>query len=205
ETIKLQTIAETLETLAHHPIDGVYTSARAVVEKEVLAGVRARLLALDLGVEVLRFAIRDVHAPPEVHAAFRDVASAQEDKQTAINVALRYQVETVNLARGDAAREVEIARSFQDAEVKRATGESKSLDLRSEAFRERPVGNRKRAYLETMEEILANSRKIIRPGWKGSGGVDLWISPREGTPLPMGEVLRGSEIRQAERTPAGGE
>ena len=67
-----------------------------------------------------------MHAPPEVHAAFRDVASAQEDKQTSINVAYRYLDETVNLARGEAARTVAEAQSFATREVHRARGESES-------------------------------------------------------------------------------
>jgi membrane protease subunit HflK len=139
-----------------------------------------------------------------VTTAFRDVASAREDKQTAINIALRYQVETVNLARGEAAREVELARGFAVSEVNRAQGGAQSLALRSEAFRKSPTGNRKRLYLETMEEVLAGSRKIIRPGWDGAGGVELWISGNGGdAPVPVAEILRGSEVRQGARTAEG--
>jgi membrane protease subunit HflK len=149
-------------------------------------------------VEVLRFAIRDVHAPPEVHAAFRDVASAQEDKKTSMNVAYRYLDETVNLARGEAARTVAEAQSFSLGEVHRARGESKSLALRADAYRERRTGTFTRLYLETVEAVLSRGRKIIRPGWEGSGSVDLWISSGSGEPISVGEVLRGGEVRRAE-------
>ncbi|HMB68517.1 MAG TPA: SO_0444 family Cu/Zn efflux transporter, partial [bacterium] len=111
-TVKMQTVAEIVDVMAGMDIDALYSSARAVAEREVLEGVRRRCAEMDLGVEVIRFSILDVHAPTEVHAAFRDVASAVEDKRTAINVARRYEVETVNLARGEAAREVELARGF---------------------------------------------------------------------------------------------
>lgn len=198
--LKMQAIAELVEVVAGIDIDGIYSHLRAEVERDVLEGVRRRCAELDLGVEVLRFSVLDVHAPAEVHAAFRDVASAREDKQTAINVALRYQVETVNLARGEAAREIELARGFAFGEISRAEGGGQSLALRSKAFRASPTGNRKRLYLETMEEVLAGSRKIIRPGWDGAGGVDLWISGTGGgEPFPVTEVLRGSEVRQEAR------
>ncbi|HMB67688.1 MAG TPA: protease modulator HflK, partial [bacterium] len=199
-TVKMQAVAQLVEVVAGMDIDALYSSARAVAEHDVLEGVRGRCAELDLGVEVLRFSILDVHAPTEVHAAFRDVASAVEDKRTAINVARRYEVETVNLARGEAAREVELARGFAVSEINRAQGGAQSLALRAEAFRASPTGNRKRLYLETMEEVLAGSRKIIRPGWDGGGAVDLWISGTEnGPPLPVAEVLRGSEVRQEAR------
>lgn len=198
--LKMQTVAEIVEVVAGIDIDGMYSHLRADAERSVLEGVRSRCEDLDLGVEVLRFSVLDVHAPTEVHAAFRDVASAREDKQTAINVALRYQVETVNLARGEAAREVEVARAFSVGETNRAEGGAQSLTARAKAFRESPTGNRERLYLETMEEVLAGARKIIRPGWHGSGGIDLWISGGKGTgdgsPVPVTDILRGSDVRQ---------
>jgi membrane protease subunit HflK len=164
------------------------------VESQVLEGLARRVEKLNMGIELVRFGIRDVHAPPEVHAAFRDVASAHEDKQTAINIALRYLTETVNLARGEAAREVEVAKSFATSKVLQAEGESRSLTLRSNAYRENTVGTFARLYLETVEEVLAKARKIIRPGFGGTGNVDLWISSG-GEAAPVTDVLRGSEVR----------
>jgi membrane protease subunit HflK len=200
QTVKMQTVAQIVEVVAGMGIDALYSSARAEAEQYVLEGVRKRCAELDVGVEVLRFCILDVHAPTEVHAAFRDIASALEDKRTAVNVARRYEVETVNLARGEAARELELARGFAVSEVNRAEGGAESLELRSKAFRERPTGNELRLYLEAMEEVLAGSRKIIRPGWDGGGAVDLWISGTEGgPPVPVAEILRGSEVRQEAR------
>jgi len=198
QAIKWEAIGEMVEVFASQNIDGVYSYLRGDVEDMLLEGLRRRCESLDIGVDVLRFSILSVHAPPEVHAAFRDVASAQEDKQTAINVAQRYQVETVNLARGEAARQVEEARSYSISEVDRAQGESESLKQRARAFREWEVGTKKRLYLETMEEVLSKGRKIIRPGWRDSGTVDLWISAKKGEPVPVGDILRGSQVRQSQ-------
>ncbi|MGQ0721695.1 MAG: SO_0444 family Cu/Zn efflux transporter [Candidatus Eiseniibacteriota bacterium] len=195
--LRSETIAEIVDVVAALSIDHVYGDLRRTVEQRVGEGLRRRVDALPLGVEVLRFGVLDLHAPPEVHAAFRDVASSQEDKRTAIDVARRYLVETVNLARGDAVAQVEAAKSFATAEVFRAQGESTSLALRSDAYRARRTGARTRLYLETVEEVLAGSRKIVRPGWGGSAGVDLWISTGAGDPEAIGDVIRGSEVREA--------
>jgi len=196
DTLMRETLAETLDIVASQGIDGVYTGDRATVENLVLEGVRERAERLELGVEILRYCLRDVHAPPEVHAAFRDVASSQEDKQTAINVALRFLDESVNLARGEAARQVEEAAAAADGDRMRAEGTSVSLRARADAYRDRPTGTYQRLYLETVEKVLAGSRKIIRPGWTGSGDVDLWISTGNGTPKPVSDVIRGSDVRR---------
>jgi membrane protease subunit HflK len=195
-TLTEETLAETLDVLASQGIDGVYTGSRAMVEALILEGVRVRVASLDLGVEVLRYCLRDVHAPPEVHAAFRDVASAQEDKQTAINVALRFLDESVNLARGEAARQVEEAAAAADGDRLRAEGVSVSLRTRADAYRERPTGTLQRLYLETVEQVLSGARKIIRPGWTGSGDTDLWISNGAGLPAPVSDIIRGSDVRR---------
>ncbi len=210
--LKLSTLSAVVDVLAGYGIDRVYAGNRGDVEEEVLAALRARAEAMRLGAEILRFSITDVHAPAEVHAAFRDVASAQEDKQTAINVALRYLDETVNLARGEAAGQLEGARSDASSDVLRAQGDSESLRMRSAAYRERRVGTKKRLYLEAVEEVLARARKIVRPGWKGSGGVDLWVGNGAAAPAPVSDVIRGGDVRQQqaresarEATPPAGE
>jgi len=192
-TIQAQAIAELLDVLAGRSIDGFYTDTRRDVEKSVEEGIRRRVRELDLGIEIVHFGILSVHAPPEVHAAFRDVASAQEDKQREIDIAYRYLDETVNLARGEAAARVEEAHSVSTSAVLRAEGDSQSLRERIDAYRQRSKGTRTRLYLETMEDVLSKGTKIIQPGWKGSGSVDLWISGKGGAPVAVQELLPGDE------------
>jgi HflK protein len=192
-TIQAQAIAELLEVLAGRNIDGFYTDRRQEAEKTVEEGIRRRVSALDLGIEIVHFGILSVHAPAEVHAAFRDVASAQEDKQREIDIAYRYLDETVNLARGEAAARVEEAQSVSTSAVLRAEGDSQSLRERIAAYRQRPNGTRRRLYLETVEDVLSRGKKIIQPGWKGSGSVDLWISNQGGAPVAVESILPREE------------
>ncbi len=201
--VKTQAISELLDVLAVLSIDGVYTDQRREVEARVRTGLERRVVALDLGIEIIHYGVKDVHAPPEVHAAFRDVASSQEDKQTSINVALRYLDETVNLARGEAARDVSVAESFSVQETKRAEGGAVSLKARADAYGDYPVGTYTRLYLETMETVLMDSRKIVRPGGSGGGKIDLWISAGTDNAANLDDVLRGSQARREPRTENG--
>jgi len=192
--LKLAVLSVAVDVLAGYGIDLVYGGERGAVEAEIMEMLRARVAGMAMGIEILHYSIIDVHAPSEVHAAFRDVASAHEDKQTAINVAWRYLDETVNLAQGEAASQVEAARSESVTSVLKAEGDSGSLKLRAAAFRKNRVGTLRRLYLETVEEVLARTTKIVRPGWKGSGGIDLWIADGE-VPAPASDVIRGGDVR----------
>ena len=192
-TLQAQAIAELLEVLAGRNIDGFYTDRRQEVEKTVEEGIRRRVSELDLGIEIVHFGVLSVHAPAEVHAAFRDVASSQEDKQREIDIAYRYSDETVNLARGEAAARVAQAQGFSSSAVLRAEGDSQSLRERVAAYRQRPNGTKKRLYLETVEQVLSRGRKIIQPGWKGSASVDLWISGKAGAPVAVENILPRDE------------
>jgi membrane protease subunit HflK len=117
-------------------------------------------------------------------------------------VAYKYLDETVNLARGEATRQLEIARGQSVGQVLRAEGDSRSLQDRAEAYRLHRVGTYTRLYLETVESVLTNATKVIRPGWGASGNIDLWLSSG-GQPIPVKDVLRGSQAGANDRTKAG--
>jgi HflK protein len=203
-TIQAETIAELIDVLAGMSIDGVYTVERRELEERAAEGLRRRFAKLDLGVELLYLSAMSVHAPPEVHAAFRDVASAKEDKETAINVAYRYLDETLNLAQGEAAAELAEAQSYSVGQVLRAQGDSLSLTERAAAYRRRPTGTYTRLYLETMEDVLAGGRKIIRPPGEGAGSLDLWISSGKEEALFLDDVLDRGGGRDRSAEGAGG-
>ena len=69
-----------VDLIAGRPIDALYTTERRPAELAATHAIRGRVDAMRLGVEVVGLRLLDVHAPSEVHDAFRDVASAIEDK-----------------------------------------------------------------------------------------------------------------------------
>ena len=113
--------------------------------------------------------------PDEVHDAFRDVASAQEDKLRTINRANIFAVEKVNQAKGEAAAKVEQALAFQDQRIMHAEGDAAGFQLRLDAYRQAPELTRFRLQLETIEAVLPGVQKIIRPGAGEVKDFDLWL------------------------------
>jgi HflK protein len=173
--VKDQAISTLMDFVASEPIDILLSSGRAAAEAHAARGLQTRLDRLDSGVEVLTFKLLDVHAPQHVHYAFRDVASAMEDKDTKINQGEIYHCETVNLARGDSARLIDEAEAFGGRAVRIAQGEAESFLAVNREYLKAPWITERRLHLETMEKVLPRVKKYIKPGRDTPGNLDLWI------------------------------
>jgi HflK protein len=156
-------------------VDVTYTSGRDDLEREARRAVQDKLDAYGTGVQVVGVNVLSVHAPDEVHAAFRDVASAQEDRILIVDRASTFAQEAVNLADGEAAAMVEAAQAFKEQRILHAQGDAEAFGLRERAYRRAPDLTRFRLHLEALEEVLPATQKILRPGSKDLREFDLWL------------------------------
>jgi hypothetical protein len=175
EVVRSVAVGALRAVLATMTVDAVYTTARGDVERRVVQDSQRLLDAYGVGVRMVGVNLLSVHAPDQVHAAFRDVASAQEDKILIVNRASAFAQETVNLAEGDAAAMIESARAFKDEKVLQAEGDALAFALREREYRRAPDLTRFRLQLEALEEVLPQSQRILRPGRADVKDFDLWL------------------------------
>jgi len=167
--------ARLLEAMASRPIDFVYTNDRAEVEGWLLQHVRGDVERSTLGIDVLAVRLLDVHAPASVHDAFRDVASAHEDRLTTIHEANEYAAGVVAVARGEAARVVAEAEGQASERLAQAMGAASAFRALAAEHGRSPRLTDDRLSLETAERALAGARKIIRPAGGAAKGYELWL------------------------------
>ncbi len=179
--VRSVTIGAVRAAMATMTVDSIYTTEREEIEARVLASTQNVLDGYGVGVKVVALSLLSVHAPDEVHAAFRDVASAQEDKILITDRATTFAQESVNLAEGEAAAMIESARAFREQKILEAEGDALAFQLRERGYRRAPELTRFRLHLEALEEVLPAPQKILRPGRADLKELDLWLLQPPGT------------------------
>ena len=161
--------------VATRAIDAVYTTAREEIERETRAAAQSMLDRYQAGIEVLSVSLLYDHPPDQIHDAFRDVASALEDKLRTINLANVFAVEKINQAKGEAAAMTEGALAFKEQRIAGAQADADAFALRLEAYEHAPGLTKFRLQLETLEDVLPGMRKFVRPGAGDVKDFDMWL------------------------------
>jgi HflK protein len=176
EALVRSTILAALRSaVATRAIDEVYTTAREEIERETRAAAQSMLDRYQAGIEVLAISLLYDHPPDEVHNAFRDVASALEDKLRTINLANVFAVEKINQAKGEAAAMTEGALAFKEQRIAGARAGAAAFALHFEAYKRAPELTQFRLQLETLEDVLPGMRKVVRPGAGEVKDFDIWL------------------------------
>lgn len=163
------------EVIGDSLIDAALTDGKLEIQNSATALLQNILDRYKVGVRVLAIQLQDVEPPKEVSDAFKDVASAREDKSRIINEAEAYRNELLPKARGQAAEIENQALAYKETRIRNAEGEARRfLDILKE-YRAAADVTQKRLYLETMEEILSRPgmEKIILPKETGGNVVPL--------------------------------
>ncbi|ADD67973.1 HflK protein [Denitrovibrio acetiphilus DSM 12809] len=149
------------EVAGREKIDDILTSGKNRIQTETQKEIQAILNKYEAGIQITAVQLQDVEPPQEVVNAFKDVASAREDKNRYINEAEAYQNEVIPRARAEAATMLQQAEGYQQEKVARAEGETNRFESVLKSYRAAPAVTKKRLYLETMEKVLAKSDKKI--------------------------------------------
>lgn len=164
------------QTVAERGVDELLTTGREAILAQTMAQTQATLDAYQAGIQVANVQLLAVSPPAEVSAAFLDVASAREDKNTYINEALAYSNEIVPVARGDAEKMLQAAQAEKQRRMDVATGEADRFAKRLLAYRDAPEITRTRLYLEALERTLPVVKKFILDPSIQMETTDLWFS-----------------------------
>lgn len=172
------------EVVGRSTAEAIFREERAAIALEVQQITQAIVDSYSLGVRVSEIAIENVAPPAEVADAFDEVQRAQQDERRFQEEARQYANTLLGNSRGQAAQMREDAAAYRNRVVLEAEGEAARFTSIYNEYVNAPEVTRKRLFLETMEQVLAGSQKVIlEEGENGSGVVPY---------LPLPELQRGN-------------
>lgn len=149
------------EVIGNSEIDSAITDGKLKIQNEATNLLQEILDRYGAGIQMIAVQLQEVHPPKEVIDAFKDVASAREDKSRIINQAEAYRNELLPQARGQAAALKNEAAAYSVTRIRTAEGEAARFDAIRKEYEKAPAVTRQRLYYEAMEDILGNSPEKV--------------------------------------------
>jgi len=158
------------EVIGRSKLDSVLESGRQDIVVRTQELIQRTLDAYKSGLEVTAVNLQDVRVPNEVAPAQADAIKAREDRDRLSLAAQAYANDLIPRARGNAVRQVQDAQAYKSQIVANAEGEAERFLKLMTEYERAPAVTRERLYLETIENVLKSSRKVILDTNAGSGG-----------------------------------
>ncbi|OQY39539.1 HflK protein [Candidatus Atribacteria bacterium 4572_76] len=161
QTVRSAAEATLRQVIGERKIDEALTVGKYEIQEETKRLLQKLLDSYKAGILIVAVQLQDVNPPKEVQDAFKDVASAKEDKSRYINQAQGYKNDLIPKARGEAVKMTKEAEGYKIERIKKAEGDVAKFNSILTEYKKGESITQARLYLETMEEILPNMNKII--------------------------------------------
>jgi membrane protease subunit HflK len=169
------------EVIGKSKMDFVLNQGQAVVAK-ALPVMQEILDRYQTGIQISSVNIQNAQPPEQVQAAFDDAVKANQDRERLKNDGQSYFNDVVPKARGVASRLLFEAEGYKQRVIANSEGEASRFRQVLVEYNKAPQVTRERLYLETIQQILESTSKIL-------------IDARAGTNLlylPLDKILQGS-------------
>lgn len=153
--------AAVTEFFGQMPVEDLLTVAKSQIQKQIALKAQNMLDGYGTGLYIVHVNLQEVNPPKEVAEAFRDVASAKEEREEKINKAQGYWNALIPEARGKAHKLISDAEGYQEKVVNQSRGDAEKFSAMLSEYRRAKKVTEYRLYLETIEQILAKAKKFV--------------------------------------------
>ena len=161
ETLEFVLASAIREVVGKNLLDFIITDGRAEVAAQTQDLLQSTLDDYGTGIAIFEVNLQNANFPSDVEGAVQDAIQAREDRERYILEAETYSNDLLPRARGQAARQVQDAEAYRARAVANAEGEADRFVALLREYERAPAVTRERLYIETLEEILANSSKVL--------------------------------------------
>jgi modulator of FtsH protease HflK len=149
------------EVIGKTPIASVLSNQKQEITDKIEALTQKILDQYGVGVSIEKVQLLKAEPPSEVIDAYRDVQTSKADKEREINQAQAYNNDILPKARGEAAKILQESEGYKQEVIAKAEGDSKRFTAVYKQYITNKQLTKDRLYLETAEEVLRGSSKVI--------------------------------------------
>lgn len=148
--------------IGSYKVDSVLTDGKNEIQANIKAMVMEKLQQQDIGLQLVNITIQDSEPPTtEIMEAFKQVETAKQGKDTALNNANKYRNEKIPNAQAQADKIIKDAEAYKADRINEATGQVARFNSMYEEYIKNPTVTKKRMFYETMEDVLPDLKLII--------------------------------------------
>ena len=168
QTVKMAAESAMREVIGQNKLQYALTDGRSQIADDAKEHLQKLVDEYNAGVIITQINLQAVSVPDEVKAAFQDVVNARLDQERFQNEAETHANKVIPEAKGESSKITQQALAYRDQEIAIAQGDADRFKEVLAAYSQAKDVTAKRLYLETMEAVLGDAKKIIID--KTSGG-----------------------------------
>jgi membrane protease subunit HflK len=172
------------EVVGKNKMDFVLYEGRDQIAANTQKLIQEILDRYNTGIIVRTVNMQGTQPPEQVQAAFDDAVKAGQDRERQKNEGQAYANDVIPRARGTASRLFEEASGYRQRLVATAEGDASRFKQILTEYSKAPEVTRQRMYLETMQQVYANTSKVMIDA-KGGGNL-LY--------LPLDKLMQGAAV-----------
>ncbi|MDN5836838.1 MAG: FtsH protease activity modulator HflK, partial [Nitrosospira sp.] len=149
------------EVIGKSKMDFVLYEGREQVAAKATQLMQEILDRYKIGIAISKVTMQNAQPPEQVQAAFDDAVKAGQDRERQKNEGQAYANEVIPRAKGNAARLLEEAEGYKQRVIASAEGDASRFKQVAVEYNKAPGVTRDRLYLDTMQQLLSNTSKIL--------------------------------------------
>lgn len=149
-------------TIGSYSVDDVITTGKNQIQSDIRTAIQKKLETADIGLMLNNITIQDAEPPTDdVKDAFKEVESAKQGMDTAVNNAEKYQSEQTLAAEAEADSIIKAAEATKANRIAEAKGQAARFNSMYEQYKLYPEVTKSRMFYEAMEDVLPNLKVVI--------------------------------------------
>lgn len=161
-------------TIGSYSVDSVLTTGKNEIQSNIKQMILDKLESYDIGIQLVNITIQDATPPTaEVENAFKEVETAKQGKETALNNANKYRNEQIPNAEAESDKILQDAEAKKQERINEANGQAARFNSMYQEYAKYPEVTKKRMFYEAIEDVLPDVKVVI----EGEGGKTTTMLP----------------------------